>query len=247
MGTHGRTGIARVLLGSTAEGVVRHAPCSVLAVRSDEAESAVCAGCCVRSTFPTARSRPWTSRPRSYRREAVGSRSCTSSIRRLWYARGQRIGRASSTSSTGARRRTSIRWAERLAGMTQVPVTKLSRVGHPGAGDPEGPRRRARVRSRRHGQPRPDRPRARAPRIGRREGRAPRRVPGAGRAPARRAAVSTTAGAASARCASRTRMPRVHRRWSARYARVRGASRRRRGNADCWIARYGLGARDLGD
>jgi nucleotide-binding universal stress UspA family protein len=35
VGTHGRTGLARVLLGSVAEQVVRHAPCSVLAVRPD--------------------------------------------------------------------------------------------------------------------------------------------------------------------------------------------------------------------
>jgi len=35
VGTHGRTGFARILLGSVAEGVVRHAPCSVLAVRPD--------------------------------------------------------------------------------------------------------------------------------------------------------------------------------------------------------------------
>lgn len=33
MGTHGRTGLGRVLLGSVTEKVVRHAPCSVLAVR----------------------------------------------------------------------------------------------------------------------------------------------------------------------------------------------------------------------
>ena len=33
MGTHGRTGIRRVLLGSVAERVTRHAPCSVLVVR----------------------------------------------------------------------------------------------------------------------------------------------------------------------------------------------------------------------
>ncbi|HEU5055542.1 MAG TPA: universal stress protein [Kofleriaceae bacterium] len=33
MGTHGRTGLARVLLGSVAERVVRHAPCAVLVVR----------------------------------------------------------------------------------------------------------------------------------------------------------------------------------------------------------------------
>jgi nucleotide-binding universal stress UspA family protein len=35
IGTHGRTGLARVLLGSVAEKIVRHAPCSVLAVRPD--------------------------------------------------------------------------------------------------------------------------------------------------------------------------------------------------------------------
>jgi len=35
IGTHGRTGISRILLGSVAEKVVRHAPCSVLAVRPD--------------------------------------------------------------------------------------------------------------------------------------------------------------------------------------------------------------------
>ena len=33
MGTHGRTGLSRVLLGSVAERVVRHAPCSVLIAR----------------------------------------------------------------------------------------------------------------------------------------------------------------------------------------------------------------------
>jgi nucleotide-binding universal stress UspA family protein len=32
LGTHGRTGLARVVMGSVAEMVVRHAPCSVLAV-----------------------------------------------------------------------------------------------------------------------------------------------------------------------------------------------------------------------
>lgn len=35
VGTHGRTGLARILLGSVAEKVVRHAACSVLAVRPD--------------------------------------------------------------------------------------------------------------------------------------------------------------------------------------------------------------------
>lgn len=35
IGTHGRTGLARILLGSVVEKVIRHAPCSVLAVRPD--------------------------------------------------------------------------------------------------------------------------------------------------------------------------------------------------------------------
>jgi universal stress protein A len=33
IGTHGRTGVKRALLGSVAEGVVRHAPCAVLVAR----------------------------------------------------------------------------------------------------------------------------------------------------------------------------------------------------------------------
>ncbi len=38
LSTHGRTGLARVCLGSTAEYVVRHAPCPVLVVRECEHE-----------------------------------------------------------------------------------------------------------------------------------------------------------------------------------------------------------------
>jgi len=36
--THGHTGLAHILLGSTAERVVRHAPCPVLVVREGERE-----------------------------------------------------------------------------------------------------------------------------------------------------------------------------------------------------------------
>jgi len=35
MGTHGRTGLSQMLLGSVAEGVIRQAPCSVLTVRPE--------------------------------------------------------------------------------------------------------------------------------------------------------------------------------------------------------------------
>ncbi len=38
VGTHGRQGVARLLLGSVAEHVVRHAPCSVLVVREPRGE-----------------------------------------------------------------------------------------------------------------------------------------------------------------------------------------------------------------
>jgi nucleotide-binding universal stress UspA family protein len=34
IGTHGRTGLSRILLGSVAEAVVRKAPCAVLTVRA---------------------------------------------------------------------------------------------------------------------------------------------------------------------------------------------------------------------
>ena len=38
MGTHGRTGLAHVLIGSVAERVVREAPCPVLTVKNPEHE-----------------------------------------------------------------------------------------------------------------------------------------------------------------------------------------------------------------
>lgn len=37
MGTHGRTGLSRVMLGSTADKVIQRAPCPVLAVRQEVA------------------------------------------------------------------------------------------------------------------------------------------------------------------------------------------------------------------
>ena len=39
LGSHGRTGVLRQLLGSVAESTVRHAPCSVFVVRDDPRES----------------------------------------------------------------------------------------------------------------------------------------------------------------------------------------------------------------
>jgi universal stress protein A len=39
MGTHGRRGLSRVMMGSVAEDVIRHAPCPVLVVRATEGKS----------------------------------------------------------------------------------------------------------------------------------------------------------------------------------------------------------------
>jgi nucleotide-binding universal stress UspA family protein len=36
VGTHGRTGLTRVLVGSVAESIMRHAKCPVLVVKADE-------------------------------------------------------------------------------------------------------------------------------------------------------------------------------------------------------------------
>lgn len=44
IGTHGFTGLKRLLLGSTAERVVRHAPCSVLTIHSQHAKDAKITG-----------------------------------------------------------------------------------------------------------------------------------------------------------------------------------------------------------
>jgi universal stress protein A len=48
IGTHGRTGLARVLLGSIADTVLRHAPCSVLTTRKPKPQPVIedpCPGC----------------------------------------------------------------------------------------------------------------------------------------------------------------------------------------------------------
>lgn len=44
LGTHGRTGLARLTLGSVADNVTRHAPCSVLVLRNTDATEAVHSG-----------------------------------------------------------------------------------------------------------------------------------------------------------------------------------------------------------
>jgi nucleotide-binding universal stress UspA family protein len=63
VGTHGRQGLSRMLLGSVAEGVVRMAPCPVLVVRPREVPAAprIEPPCehCVRTRFATGGQRLW--------------------------------------------------------------------------------------------------------------------------------------------------------------------------------------------
>lgn len=131
VGTHGRTGLARILLGSVAEKLARHAPCSVLAVR------------------PTAEVRPFARVlcPIDF---SDGARHAVELAARLVppgstgitllhvidppavYTTGRRTTELAAELDRYATEHLD-RWAADLAARTGVPVAKLSRVGHPGA------------------------------------------------------------------------------------------------------------------
>ena len=70
LGTHGRKGVARLILGSTAEGVVRRAPCSVLVARERDrsAEALIEPKCpdCVRTAAETNGKEMWCERHRTH-------------------------------------------------------------------------------------------------------------------------------------------------------------------------------------
>ncbi len=129
MGTHGRTGLARVLLGSVAEGVVRHAPCPVLAVR------------------PDGEARPFTrvlcpidfSDGSQHAADLAAELVKTGHITLLHvidppevYARRERMLELARDLDRHATEHLD-RWAARLAGKTPAAVTTSCRIGHPGA------------------------------------------------------------------------------------------------------------------
>jgi nucleotide-binding universal stress UspA family protein len=131
VGTHGRTGLARVLLGSVAEGIVRHAPCSVLTVRPDREV------------------RPFTRVlcPVDF---SDGSQHAVDLAAELLPPEGAELTMLHVIDPpavyTGGQRTVALvrdldryasehleKWAAQLGGKVTAPVTKLCRVGHPGA------------------------------------------------------------------------------------------------------------------
>jgi nucleotide-binding universal stress UspA family protein len=130
MGTHGRTGLARVLLGSIAEGVVRHAPCSVLAVRPDgEAMPFARVLCPVDFSDSSQHAADLAA-------ELVAPGSAGITLLHVIdppavHARGQRMIELVRDLDRHAAKHLD-RWAAQLAAKAPAPVTKLCRVGHPG-------------------------------------------------------------------------------------------------------------------
>jgi nucleotide-binding universal stress UspA family protein len=131
LGTHGHTGLARVLLGSVAESVVRRAPCSVLVVRPDsEPRPFARVLCPIDFSKDSPRALELAARlvdpagggiallhvidpPAVYTR----AQQALELAHELDQATLQHLGRC----------------AAELAGKTRAPVTTLSRVGRPGA------------------------------------------------------------------------------------------------------------------
>ncbi len=131
LGTHGRTGLARILLGSIAEGVVRHAPCSVLAVRPggeagrftrvlcpvDFSGSSEHAADLAAALLPPGSAGLTLLHVIDPPAVYSGDRRMLDVVRDLDRWAADRLDR----------------WAAQLAGKTPAPVTKLCRLGHPGA------------------------------------------------------------------------------------------------------------------
>jgi nucleotide-binding universal stress UspA family protein len=131
LGTHGHTGLARVLLGSVAESVVRRAPCSVLVVRPDgeprpfgrvlcpidfSEDSQQALELAVRLVDPAGEGIALLhviDPPAVYTR----AQQALELAQELDQSTAQHLGQ----------------WAAALAGTTPTPVTTLSRIGRPGA------------------------------------------------------------------------------------------------------------------
>jgi nucleotide-binding universal stress UspA family protein len=131
MGTHGRTGLGRILLGSVAESVARHAPCSVLAVRPDAAIGPFARVLC---PIDFSHASQHALDLAAELAEADGGALALLNVidPPAVYAGAERTAELARDLDRYASAHLE-QWAARLAGKTRAPVTKLSRVGHPGA------------------------------------------------------------------------------------------------------------------
>jgi nucleotide-binding universal stress UspA family protein len=126
VGTHGRTGLSRFLLGSVAEKVVRHAPCSVLVARGEPAafQHVLCA-----VDFSQA-SRAATQRAGELAGESIDLLHSVEPP--PWYAvEPQFEGFLEDLDRRGAH--VLREWAAELATKTRVPVASIVRVGQAAA------------------------------------------------------------------------------------------------------------------
>lgn len=131
MGTHGRTGLGRVLLGSVAESVVRHAPCSVLTVRPDAALGPFARVLCP-IDFSDA-----SQRAVELATELAEADGGTLALLNVLdppavYSGAERTAALVRDLDRYAAEHLE-QWTARVASQTLAPVEKLSRVGHPGA------------------------------------------------------------------------------------------------------------------
>ncbi len=131
MGTHGRTGLARILLGSVAESTVRHAPCSVLAIRPDGEPRPLARVLC--PVDFTESSRFAADLAADLARPAGGKLTLLHVIDPpAVYGSGQRTIELLGDLERFSKEHLD-QWAARLEDRARAPVTKLSRIGFPGA------------------------------------------------------------------------------------------------------------------
>ena len=131
MGTHGRTGLGRILLGSIAESIVRHAPCSVLTVRPDAAIGPFARVLCPIDFSDSSQHALDLAADLA---EADGGALSLLNVLDppAVYASGERLAAAAADLDRYAAEHLE-QWAARLAGRTKAPVTRLSRIGNPAA------------------------------------------------------------------------------------------------------------------
>jgi len=131
IGTHGRTGLARILLGSVAEKVVRHAPCPVLAIRPAGEPKPFTHALCPTDFSEDSR------RAIDFAAELVRPGGAGITLLHVIEAPVSYSGELPDPDLIRELDRRSAdqleAWAARLRSMSSIPVTTQSRVGWPGA------------------------------------------------------------------------------------------------------------------